>query len=72
MMDGEMIPKLAVRAGLAAFPAWKKRTAASRAKLLMKLAQLVEANGARLAELESLIAGKPIRDSRAIDAPAHM
>ena len=34
----------------------------------MKLAQLVEANGAKLAELESLNAGKPIRDSKAIDA----
>jgi acyl-CoA reductase-like NAD-dependent aldehyde dehydrogenase len=58
----------AVRAGLAAFPAWKKRTGAARAKSLMKLAQLVEANAAKLAELESLNAGKPIRDSRAIDA----
>ena len=37
-------------------------------KLLMKLAQLVEANGAKLAELESINAGKPIRDSKAIDA----
>ena len=58
----------AVRAALAAFPAWKKRTGAARAKLLMKLAQLVEQNGAKLAELESLNAGKPIRDSKAIDA----
>ncbi len=58
----------AVRAGLAAFPAWKKKTGAARAKLLIKLAQLVEANGAKLAELESLNAGKPIRDSKAIDA----
>jgi acyl-CoA reductase-like NAD-dependent aldehyde dehydrogenase len=58
----------AVRAGLAAFPAWRKRTGAARAKALIKLAQLVEANGAKLAELESLNAGKPIRDSRAIDA----
>ena len=58
----------AVRAALAAFPAWKKKTGAARAKLLMKLAQLVEANGAKLAELESINAGKPIRDSKAIDA----
>ena len=34
----------------------------------MKLAQLVEGNGPKLAELESLNAGKPIRDSKAIDA----
>jgi len=59
---------LAVRAALAAYPAWKKKTGAARAKLLMKLAQLVEANGPKLAELESLNAGKPIRDSKAIDA----
>jgi acyl-CoA reductase-like NAD-dependent aldehyde dehydrogenase len=58
----------AVRAALAAFPAWKKRTGGARAKLLMKLAQLVEANAGKLAELESLNAGKPIRDSKAIDA----
>ena len=58
----------AVRAALAAYPAWKKKTGAARAKLLMKLAQLVEANGAKLAELELLNAGKPIRDSKAIDA----
>jgi aldehyde dehydrogenase (NAD+) len=58
----------AVRAALAALPAWKRRAGAARAKLLMKLAQLVEANAAKLAELESLNAGKPIRDSKAIDA----
>src|SRR5947199_275729 len=58
----------AVRAALAAFPSWKRRTGAARAKLLIKLAQLVEANAAKLAELESLNAGKPIRDSKAIDA----
>src|SRR5712671_1203415 len=76
--NGEVVARLAecdeedieaaVRAALAAFPTWKKRTGAARAKLLMKLAQLVEAHGAKLAELESLNAGKPIRDSRAIDA----
>ncbi|MCO5065289.1 MAG: aldehyde dehydrogenase family protein [Rhizobiaceae bacterium] len=59
---------LAVRAGLAAFPEWKRKTGAARAKLLNKLAQLVQANAAKLAELESLNAGKPIRDSQAIDA----
>jgi acyl-CoA reductase-like NAD-dependent aldehyde dehydrogenase len=58
----------AVRAAFAAFPAWKKKTGAARAKVLMKLAQLVEAHGPKLAELESINAGKPIRDSKAIDA----
>lgn len=58
----------AVRAALAAFPGWKKRSGAARGKLLMKLAQLVEAHGARLAELEARNAGKPISASKKIDA----
>ncbi len=65
--DEEDIEK-AVRAALAAYPAWRKKTGAARAKALMKLAQLVEAHGPKLAELESINAGKPIRDSKAIDA----
>jgi aldehyde dehydrogenase (NAD+) len=65
--DEEDIEK-AVRAALAAYPAWRKKTGAARAKAIMKLAQLVEAHGPKLAELESINAGKPIRDSKAIDA----
>ena len=59
---------LAVRAALAAYPAWEKKTGAARAKLLMKLAQLVEANGRSWPSSSSPNAGKPIRDSKAIDA----
>jgi aldehyde dehydrogenase (NAD+) len=76
--NGEVVARLAecdeedidaaVRAAVAAFPGWRRRTGAARAKLLMKLAQLVESHGVKLAELESINAGKPIRDSRAIDA----
>ena len=58
----------AVRAALATYPAWRKKTGAARAKALMKLAQLVEAHGPKLAELKSINAGKPIRNSKAIDA----
>ena len=58
----------AVRVALAAYPAWRRKTGAARAKALMKLAQLVEAHGPKLAELELINAGKPIRDSKAIDA----
>lgn len=58
----------AVRAAEAAFPDWRRRSGSARGKLLMKLANLVEANAGRLAELESRNAGKPIRDSRKIDA----
>jgi len=76
--NGEVVARLAecdeedidaaVRAAVAAFPGWRRRTGAARAKLLMKLAQLVESHGPKLAEFESINAGKPIRDSRAIDA----
>ena len=76
--NGEVVARLAecdeedidaaVRAAVAAFPGWRRRTGAARAKLLMKLAKLVESHGPKLAELESINAGKPIRDSRAIDA----
>jgi acyl-CoA reductase-like NAD-dependent aldehyde dehydrogenase len=65
--DEEDIEK-AVRAALAAYPGWRRKTGAARAKALTKLAQLVEAHGPKLAELESINAGKPIRDSKAIDA----
>jgi acyl-CoA reductase-like NAD-dependent aldehyde dehydrogenase len=58
----------AVRAAVAAFPGWKRRSGSARGKLLMKLAQLVESNGAKLAELEARNAGKPISASRKIDA----
>ncbi len=58
----------AVRAALAAFPAWRKRSGSARGKLLLKLAQLVEANAGKLAELESRNAGKPISASKKIDA----
>jgi acyl-CoA reductase-like NAD-dependent aldehyde dehydrogenase len=36
--------------------------------LLAKLEQLIESHRPKLAEFESVNAGKPIRDSRAIDA----
>jgi len=58
----------AVQAAKAALPGWRRKAAAGRAKLLFKLAQLVEQNGGTLAELEALDAGKPIRDSQKIDA----
>ena len=58
----------AVRSAQVAFPGWKRKTASARAGALMKLAALVRSHGPKLAELESINAGKPIRDSRAIDA----
>jgi acyl-CoA reductase-like NAD-dependent aldehyde dehydrogenase len=59
----------AVEAATAALPAWRKLAAADRGRILLKLADLIEANAEELARLESLDTGHPIRDSRALDVP---
>src|SRR5918996_1551881 len=50
----------AVRAAREAFPAWAKLGAHKRAGLIYTLAELIKANLAELAELESLDNGKPL------------
>jgi betaine-aldehyde dehydrogenase len=55
----------AVAAARAAFPAWRAVTPADRARLLRRLAALVEEHGEELALLETRNVGKPIADSRA-------
>lgn len=50
--------------------AWPKLSATVRGKLLHKLADLIEANAAELAALETLDNGKPIRDSLNVDLPS--
>src|SRR5213080_4875330 len=47
-----------------AFPAWRAVTPADRARLLRRLATLVEEHGEELARLETRNVGKPISDSR--------
>ncbi|MDM0115008.1 aldehyde dehydrogenase family protein [Variovorax sp. J22R133] len=59
----------AVAAARRAFPAWSRMAAADRGRILLKLADLIEANGEDLARLESLDTGHPIRDSRNLDVP---
>ncbi|MGH3102590.1 MAG: aldehyde dehydrogenase family protein [Gaiellaceae bacterium] len=54
----------AVRAAREAFPAWRAVAPADRARLLRRLAALVEENGEELALLETRNVGKPISDSR--------
>jgi acyl-CoA reductase-like NAD-dependent aldehyde dehydrogenase len=46
---------------------WRSASAADRARLLVALAELVEANAAELAELESLDNGKPLKMARVVD-----
>lgn len=59
----------AVEAASAAFPAWSATISSERSRLLMKLADLIEANLEPLAQAESRDCGKPIFLSRAIDIP---
>lgn len=60
----------AVKAAWAAFPAWSQTSPAERAALLCKIADGLEAAAERIATLETLDNGKPIRETANIDVPA--
>jgi acyl-CoA reductase-like NAD-dependent aldehyde dehydrogenase len=57
----------AVEAARKAFPAWAKLAAADRGRLLLKLADAIEARADELARLESIDTGHPLRDTRGLD-----
>jgi aldehyde dehydrogenase (NAD+)/betaine-aldehyde dehydrogenase len=59
----------AVAAARAAFPAWRDTPAAERGRLLLRLADAIEADAAELARLESLDTGHPINDTTRLDVP---
>ncbi|BDC40042.1 aldehyde dehydrogenase family protein [Paraburkholderia terrae] len=59
----------AVVAAKAAFPKWSNMAGAERGRLLLKLADAIEANADGLARLESIDTGHPIRDTRNLDVP---
>ena len=59
----------AVKAARAALPEWSALTGHSRAKYMYALARLVQKHSRRLAVLETMDNGKPIRESRDIDIP---
>jgi acyl-CoA reductase-like NAD-dependent aldehyde dehydrogenase len=54
----------AVTQAKAAFPRWRSVAPADRARLLRRLATLVEEHGEELAQIETRNVGKPISDSR--------
>src|ERR671923_388748 len=54
----------AVSSAKAAFPSWRSVAPFDRARLLRRLASLVEEHGEELARLETRNVGKPISDSR--------
>jgi len=54
----------AVDAAERAFPQWSGIAAAERGKLLLKLADRIEAEADALAQLEAIDTGHPIRDAK--------
>jgi acyl-CoA reductase-like NAD-dependent aldehyde dehydrogenase len=59
----------AVDAGRAAFETWSRTAAAERGRLLLRLADAIEANAAELALLETRDTGHPVRDTSGLDVP---
>jgi betaine-aldehyde dehydrogenase len=59
----------AVAAAKAAFPAWSHLSGSERGRILLRLADKIEANLDELARLEALDTGHPLRDARILDVP---
>ncbi|HYE60672.1 MAG TPA: aldehyde dehydrogenase [Phycisphaerales bacterium] len=59
----------AVAAAKAAFPAWAATPAEHRSKVLLKIADLIDANLESLARAESIDTGKPLTLARSVDIP---
>jgi acyl-CoA reductase-like NAD-dependent aldehyde dehydrogenase len=68
-MAGKADIDKAVAAAKAAFPKWSRMAAMDRGRLLLKLADAIEANADELARLESTDTGHPLRDTRNLDVP---
>lgn len=73
LADVEMAGKAdidkAVAAAKVAFPKWSSMAAMDRGRLLLKLADAIEANADELARIESLDTGHPLRDTKGLDVP---
>ncbi|KLU60649.1 putative aldehyde dehydrogenase AldA [Peptococcaceae bacterium CEB3] len=59
----------AVKAAWQAFPSWKEKSPQDRAAVLLRVADLIDANAEKLAMVETLDNGKPIRETTGIDVP---
>lgn len=60
---------LAVDSAWKAWDSWKQTTHAERAKILNRIADIIDENAEHLAMVETLDNGKPIRETMAIDIP---
>jgi len=67
--SGEADIAAAVAAAQAAFPAWSGTPAAERSRLLLRLADLIDANRDALAHDESRDTGKPLELAGSLDIP---
>lgn len=59
----------AVKAAESAFERWSRTSAAERAALLLKAADLIDQNAETLAAYETMDNGKPIRETTLVDVP---
>ncbi|MBC8105253.1 MAG: aldehyde dehydrogenase family protein, partial [Anaerolineae bacterium] len=59
----------AVEAAERAFPSWSHTPAEKRSRILLNLADLIDANLEKLAKAESIDTGKPIALARLVDIP---
>lgn len=59
----------AVEAAQKAFPAWKAISVEERSNMLLKIADLMEERADRLAMVETLDNGKPLRETNGADVP---
>lgn len=59
----------AVQAADEAFPSWSTTPAAERSRILLEVADLLEANLERLARAECIDTGKPLHLARTVDIP---
>ena len=66
---GQKDVALAVDAAREAFRTWSRRKPAERAKVLFRIARVLQERARELAVAESLDGGKPIKESRDVDLP---
>ena len=60
---------LAVKSAKEAFKTWRKTTVKERARILNKIADIIDTNKDLLATVETMDNGKPIRETTSVDIP---
>ncbi len=66
---GEADIDRAVQSAQGAFPAWSSMAAADRGRILLRVADVIEAHADELARLESTDTGHPLKDTTVLDVP---